>query len=142
MFQRYHLIYIFLVVSFHFLLLYLLHIHKSSYTEFYVNVKADHTLKKVLLISDTHIGSKELTNLKTNLTNLSLDITGTNSFDECQVTTGGIPLTEINLFTMESKKEKGLYITGELLDVDGDCGGYNLTFAWITGILAGSDNND
>ena len=41
-----------------------------------------------------------------------------------------------------TKKEKGLYITGELLDVDGDCGGYNLTFAWITGILAGSDNND
>ena len=88
------------------------------------------------------LSQKELTNLINNLTNLSLDITGTNSFDECQVTTGGIPLTEINLSTMESKKEKGLYITGELLDVDGDCGGYNLTFAWITGILAGSDNND
>ena len=88
------------------------------------------------------LSSKELNNLINNLTNLSLDITGTNSFDECQVTTGGIPLTEINLSTMESKKEKGLYITGELLDVDGDCGGYNLTFAWITGILAGSDNND
>ena len=90
----------------------------------------------------TELSQKELTNLINNLTNLSLDITGTNSFDECQVTTGGIPLTEINLSTMESKKEKGLYITGELLDVDGDCGGYNLTFAWITGILAGSDNND
>lgn len=88
------------------------------------------------------LSQKELSNLINNLTNLSLDITGTNSFDECQVTTGGIPLTEINLSTMESKKEKGLYITGELLDVDGDCGGYNLTFAWITGILAGSDNND
>ena len=88
------------------------------------------------------LSSKELNNLINNLTNLSLDITGTNSFDECQVTTGGIPLTEINLSTMESKKEKGLYITGELLDVDGDCGGYNLTFAWITGFLAGSDYND
>ena len=88
------------------------------------------------------LSQKELSNLINNLTNLSLDIIGTNSFDECQVTTGGIPLTEINLSTMESKKEKGLYITGELLDVDGDCGGYNLTFAWITGILAGSDNND
>ena len=44
---------------------------------------------------------------------------------------------------MESLKEKGLYITGELLDVDGDCGGYNLSFAWITGYLAGKGvNND
>ncbi len=91
----------------------------------------------------SELSQKEKLNLINNLTNLTLNITGTNSFDECQVTTGGVPLTEINLNTMESLKEKGLFITGELLDVDGDCGGYNLTFAWITGILAGrSDLND
>ena len=43
---------------------------------------------------------------------------------------------------MESKKSKNLFITGELLDVDGQCGGYNLGFAFITGMLAGSGVND
>ena len=76
--------------------------------------------------------------LCTNLTNFILDITGTNSYDQAQTCTGGIPLTEINPNTMESIYNKGLYITGELLDVDGDCGGYNLTNAWITGYLAGT----
>ena len=75
--------------------------------------------------------------LGTNLTNFILTITGTNSFEYSQTATGGIPLTEINLNTMESLYNKGLYITGELLDIDGDCGGYNLTIAWITGYLAG-----
>lgn len=74
-----------------------------------------------------------------NLTNFKLDITGTNSFESSQTCTGGIPLTEINPNTMESIKTKGLYLTGELLDVDGNCGGYNLTFAWITGYLAGTN---
>lgn len=76
------------------------------------------------------------------LTNFSLDIIGTNGFDKCQVCSGGVDIKEINLNTMESKKQKGLYITGELLDVDGDCGGYNLAIAWITGMLAGSHIND
>lgn len=73
-----------------------------------------------------------------NLTNFILDIIETNSYDYAQTVTGGIPLTEINHNTMESIYNKGLYITGELLDIDGDCGGYNLTNAWITGYLAGN----
>ena len=75
--------------------------------------------------------------LGTNLTNFILDIIGTNSFEFSQTVTGGIPLTEINPNTMESIYNKGLYITGELIDIDGDCGGYNLTNAWVTGYLAG-----
>lgn len=75
--------------------------------------------------------------LGSNLTNFLITITGNNSFDSSQTCTGGIPLTEINPHTMESLKTKGLYITGELLDIDGDCGGYNLTIAWITGHIAG-----
>ena len=55
-------------------------------------------------------------------------------------------LDEINIKTFETKKIKGLYLTGEILDVDGDCGGYNLGFAWISGMLAGrsikGENND
>ena len=89
---------------------------------------------------ETHwnnLSEKEKYLLGTNFTNFIIDIIGTNSFDSAQICTGGIPLTEINPDNMESTKTIGLYITGELLDVDGDCGGYNLTNAWITGYLAG-----
>ena len=61
----------------------------------------------------------------------------TKSFENSQTCIGGVPLEEINTKTMESKIIKGLYLTGELLDVDGDCGGYNLSFAWMSGMLAG-----
>ena len=76
-------------------------------------------------------------NLINNLISFKVKVIGTNSFDNAQVCTGGIDLTEINTSTMESLKQKGLYFTGELLDADGKCGGYNLGFAWITGYLAG-----
>lgn len=72
-----------------------------------------------------------------NLKQFRLDIIGTNDFDRSQVCSGGLSLDEIDLNTMESKKIKNLYIVGELLDIDGDCGGYNLTVAFITGYLAG-----
>lgn len=73
-----------------------------------------------------------------NIVSFEQKIVSTNTFDKAQVCSGGVPLTEINPYTMESLKNKGLYIVGELLDVDGDCGGYNLGFAWMSGILAGS----
>ena len=86
---------------------------------------------------------KEKEVLIENLTNFTLEVIGTNSYEECQVCSGGVPLTEINTKTMESKIVKNLHIVGELLDVDGECGGYNLTFAWVTALLAGkSDLND
>lgn len=84
-----------------------------------------------------NLSTEEKYLLGNNLTNFTLDITGTNSFESAQTCTGGIPLTEINPNTMESLKTNNLYITGELLDIDGECGGYNLTIAWITGMLAG-----
>lgn len=65
-------------------------------------------------------------------------ITSTNSYNEAQVCSGGVSLEGVNLTTMESKIVKDLYITGELLDIVGDCGGYNLSISWITGLLAGS----
>ncbi len=64
-------------------------------------------------------------------------ITGTGPWEDAQVTAGGVPLAEINLDTMESKVCPGLYLCGEMLDADGDCGGYNLHWAWATGFLAG-----
>ena len=71
------------------------------------------------------------------LTRLRIKIVGTNGFDSAQVCSGGVRLNEINPYTMESLKVSNLYIVGELLDVDGECGGFNLGFAWISGYLAG-----
>lgn len=77
------------------------------------------------------------------LINFKVDVIGTNSFEQAQVSSGGLSLKDINLKTMESNKINNLYVVGELLDVDGDCGGYNLGFAWISGMLAGKDcSND
>ena len=81
-------------------------------------------------------------NIKEALTSFSLEITGYNGFDKAQVASGGIKLTEIN-DNFECKNIKDLYIIGEILDVDGDCGGYNLAFAFLSGIIAGeSIKND
>lgn len=68
---------------------------------------------------------------------LKLKITGTSSWNNAQVTKGGVSVVEFNSATMESKLHKGLYACGEVLDVDGDCGGYNLQWAWSSGYLAG-----
>lgn len=81
---------------------------------------------------------KKLCNL---LKNFTMKITDTNGFENAQTSMGGVPLSEINCCTMESKKEKGLYFAGELLDVDGTCGGYNLQWAWSSGFVAGSSQS-
>lgn len=67
-----------------------------------------------------------------------LPVVSTKDFTMAQVTAGGVTLSGVHTKTMESKLQKGLYLTGELLDVDGTCGGYNLQFAFATGILAGT----
>lgn len=83
------------------------------------------------------IANKKL--LAHNIISFNIEVTSTNSFDKAQVITGGLSLDEINIKTMESKLVKGLYVTGELLDINGDCGGYNLAFAWISGMIAGNN---
>ena len=57
--------------------------------------------------------------------------------DAAQVTAGGMVTAEFDPGTMESRLVPGLYACGEVLDVDGDCGGYNLQWAWSSGRLAG-----
>ena len=71
------------------------------------------------------------------LADFSLDITGLRGFDHAQVAAGGIDPSDVNPATMASRLVPGLFLTGELLDVDGDCGGHNLLFAWASGLLAG-----
>ncbi len=64
-------------------------------------------------------------------------ITGTMSWNNAQVTKGGALVSEFDMNTMQSRLVSGLYAVGEVLDIDGDCGGYNLQWAWSSGILAG-----
>ncbi len=85
------------------------------------------------------LSSQQKNNLFNDLTNFKLMINDYNGYDKAQVCSGGVPLTEINIETMASLKQENLYLIGELLDVDGECGGYNLGFAWLSGILAGMD---
>ena len=66
-----------------------------------------------------------------------LTVTGTMGMEQAQVTAGGIRTEEFDPKTMESRICPGLYAAGEVLDIDGDCGGYNLQWAWSSGRLAG-----
>ena len=67
----------------------------------------------------------------------AIALRGVEDFDRAQVTAGGIKTTGVNPETLESWFVPGLFITGELLDVDADCGGYNLQWAWASGVTAG-----
>lgn len=73
------------------------------------------------------------------LTSWEFKITGSQSWAQAQVTAGGVQTKEINNKTMESKLVEGLYLVGELVDIDGDCGGFNLQWAWSSGHAAGTD---
>ena len=80
--------------------------------------------------------------LGNNLVNLNFKIIDRKDYNSSQVCGGGISLEEININTFESKKVKDLYFTGELLDVCGKCGGYNLGFAFLSGMIVGENIND
>ena len=67
----------------------------------------------------------------------SLSIRDTSGFEQAQVCAGGVDTMEIHPETMESVLHKGLYFAGEIVDIDGPCGGYNLQWAWSSGAVAG-----
>lgn len=68
---------------------------------------------------------------------LSFDVTGTRGFDNAQITVGGVDTSEIDEKDLSSKKTRGLYFSGEIMDVDAICGGFNLSWAWASGLAAG-----
>lgn len=70
---------------------------------------------------------------------MEFKVTGTNGFENSQVTAGGLDTKQFNPKTMESYIHSGLYCIGEILDIDGDCGGYNLQWAWSSGYCAATD---
>ena len=80
---------------------------------------------------------KTVKSIVKNIKGFTLRVSGTKGFENAQLTCGGIPVDEVDSYTMESKLCKGVYIVGELVDVDGPCGGYNLQWAWSSGRMAG-----
>ncbi|MDP3130170.1 MAG: NAD(P)/FAD-dependent oxidoreductase, partial [Bacillota bacterium] len=69
-------------------------------------------------------------------------VTGNRGFEDAQVTVGGIAVSDIDPVTMESKLVPGLYFTGEIVDIDGPCGGFNLQWAWASGFAAGTSASE
>lgn len=84
------------------------------------------------------LSTQELAALAGLIKDFPLAVTGVNGFESAQVTAGGIDTRDFDPDTMASRLHPGLYAAGEVLDVDGGCGGFNLLFAWAGGILAGN----
>lgn len=82
------------------------------------------------------LDDEDIDNLVYFFKHFAISLEGTKGFDNSQVTAGGVDLDGIDLETMESKSCPGLYFTGEVLDVDGICGGYNLTWAYLSATKA------
>ena len=92
------------------------------------------------LASDTPLGrmpKDERRRIVRGVVDCTLPVVRDRGFDYAEVTAGGVPLEEIDLATMASRRCKGLYLCGEILDVDGRIGGFNFQWAWASGRLAG-----
>ena len=87
--------------------------------------------------SPKKLSDEQIERLATIAKGLRVDITGSKSFEQAQVCAGGVDTEEICAETMESKIVPGVYFAGELVDIDGMCGGYNLQWAWSSGYIAG-----
>ena len=83
------------------------------------------------------IKPKQAAIIAAELKDFRLKVAGTKSFNDAQVTKGGADVSEFDNQTMMSKKHSGLFACGEVLDVDGVCGGFNLAWAFASGRLAG-----
>ena len=83
------------------------------------------------------LNEKAMNSIAGKLKDFRFELTGDTGYPNSQVTAGGVDTSEVNPLTMESKIRKSLYFAGEILDIDGDSGGYNLQWAWSSGWLAG-----
>ncbi len=99
--------------------------------------------KKIKLSSNKHLiddlDKKDLQSITYALKSIKIAIDGSKGFENAEVVAGGVNVDEVDSKTMESKKQKGLYFCGEVLDVDGACGGYNLHFAWASAFVLASN---
>jgi predicted Rossmann fold flavoprotein len=106
-----------------------------------VNKKLIPVILREAGIRDIHKPCFELTVIEKKklygiLKSWSFEVYDTNSFKNAQVTAGGVDTKEVDPDTLESKIIPNLYFAGEVLDVDGDCGGFNLQWAWSSGYTA------
>lgn len=108
-----------------------------------LNHKLNYVILKECGIQPTEPAGKEFKSeavflrLAKKYKNFACQVNALNPFASAQVCAGGVNTEELNRETLESKKNKGLYFAGELIDVDGSCGGYNLQWAWSSGYVAG-----
>ncbi|MDE7327258.1 MAG: aminoacetone oxidase family FAD-binding enzyme, partial [Lachnospiraceae bacterium] len=95
-------------------------------------------LMAVLLLEAGYLGEGfvPIQRLSSEMKHFCLEICGTNDFVNAQATAGGVDLAELSAFSLESGLVDNLYVTGELADIDGTCGGYNLQWAWMSGFAA------
>lgn len=84
-----------------------------------------------------NVTKEQLGKLVGQLKSLRVDVTGSKTFEQAQVCAGGVNTNEVHNETLESYLTPGIYFAGELLDIDGICGGYNLQWAWSSGYVAG-----
>ena len=83
------------------------------------------------------VPGEALAALAKKIKNFALPVTGVSGFESAQVTAGGVRTAEFRADTLESRLAPGVFACGEVLDIDGDCGGYNLQWAWSSGHVAG-----
>lgn len=88
-------------------------------------------------LMNSRISDEQIRRLADVIKHFEVPITATRSFEQAQVTAGGIDTSEVDPETMGSRLIPGLYFAGEMLDIDGICGGFNLQWAWSSGALAG-----
>ena len=89
--------------------------------------------------STSFLSKKDIENIVNTIKNLEFNIIDTKGFETSEVCAGGVDTQQISSKTMESNLQKDLYLIGEVVDVDGDCGGYNLHWAWASGYLCAMD---
>ena len=121
------------------------HLTMENYFNGMINKKLGQFLSKVSGIEKLSkpvkdLNDSEIRKLCTVLKKYRIKILDTTGFKNSQVTAGGVSLDEVNSETLESKIVKGLYFSGEVLDVYGECGGFNLQWAWASGYIAGRNS--
>ena len=121
------------------------HLTMENYFNGMINKKLGQFLSKMSGIEKLSkpvkdLNDSEIRKLCTMLKKYRIKILDTTGFKNAQVTAGGVSLNEINTETLESRIVKGLYFSGEVLDVYGECAGFNLQWAWASGYIAGKNS--
>ena len=116
----------------------------TTWLQGFINKKLILPILEPLKLQDETVGTifSKIQNLEaivSEIKNFTFEVNGSKGYKGAEVATGGVDTKEVNPNTMESKRHKGLYFTGEVLDVDGDRGGFNLHFAWVCGLRAGEN---